>query len=169
MSASLCWMKPGPRKRTSRERCPQCDALVYGLGQHFRWQHGVSLADWLVASEPRYCVTCGGLIMPDRRLEAMRYRTRVHCGVECQAKFQIGERHPNYKGGTVRPDGYRQMHKDGRLSREHRLIMEAALGRRLETREHVHHINGEKLDNRLENLQVLDIREHARLHQRLKH
>lgn len=46
----------------------------------------------------------------------------------------------------------------------HRLVVEQALGRKLQTREHVHHVNGEPLDNRLANLVVMDIDEHGKKH-----
>lgn len=46
----------------------------------------------------------------------------------------------------------------------HRVIVENSIGRLLLDSEVVHHINGDKKDNRIENLTVLDAGDHVRLH-----
>jgi hypothetical protein len=51
-----------------------------------------------------------------------------------------------------------------RYIKRSRLLMARSLGRCLTTEEHVHHINGDIADDRLENLQLLSASEHAKLH-----
>lgn len=57
---------------------------------------------------------------------------------------------------------------DGKQIEEHRLITERHVGRKLQHNEQVHHINGNKLDNRIENLLLLTNSEHQKLHGEMK-
>jgi Zn finger protein HypA/HybF involved in hydrogenase expression len=59
---------------------------------------------------------------------------------------------------------YRQIKVKGRRILEHRYVMEVALGRPLLRSEQVHHINHDRLDNRLDNLELVTVREHAERH-----
>lgn len=54
----------------------------------------------------------------------------------------------------MRRDGYISHNIKGRIVKEHRLVMEKHLGRRLERYEVVHHKNGVRGDNRFENLEL---------------
>ena len=55
-----------------------------------------------------------------------------------------------------------------RIERAHRLVIENKIGRRLKTDEVVHHINENKSDNRIENLELMTREEHTSHHSNLR-
>lgn len=63
--------------------------------------------------------------------------------------------------------GYLIRTVNGENQKQHRWIMERILKRKLNIKEHVHHINGIKIDNRPENLEIMNHSDHSSYHGRL--
>lgn len=98
------------------------------------------------------CQDCG---------KGISYNSETLRCLDCYRLFACRENSPLFKGDEKIRDGYRliwapeneRKNKRG-YALEHLVVMEKSLGRAVSVFETVHHKNGDRLDNRLENLEL---------------
>jgi MinD superfamily P-loop ATPase len=116
------------------------------------------------------CKTCGVIF----KVKPYRKSTAHFCSHECHSESQVftKEHNPKWNNGRCSANGYIMIlcpehpfaNRRGYIY-EHRLVMEQYFGRYLLQEEIVHHINGIKTDNRIENLKLfLTTAHHTKLH-----
>ena len=106
------------------------------------------------------CVLC----LKDFRVPTYRAEKAKYCSRSCLAKIHLEQFSQFRFKATGKPKHiYKTITIDGKQIREHRYVMEKHLNRKLESWEHVHHINGDSNDNRLENLAVLSNSAHQKI------
>ena len=105
------------------------------------------------------CAECGKLFRPARA-------TSTYCSRACSWANNGGQ-NKKPESWWISAKGYvqgRVWKGDARQhTKFHRLMMEQHLGRALLPDEDVHHLNGDKADNRIENLQVISHGAHSTL------
>lgn len=114
------------------------------------------------------CLCChGGFFAKNPYWE----KIRKFCSTKCMGTFYSksgfvrGPRNGHWKGGISNFNGYRIIsHGKDTNKLQHRKVMEKYLGRNLLATEIVHHKNGIKNDNRIENLEIMTRQEHIKHH-----
>lgn len=143
-SKGTCSVCGGPCKVSSK-RCQQCVLKAGKLA--------------------KICAACGGEKSPS-------HRSKFCCS--CAIKNETGEHSASWKGGIKKSDGYVfvyapnhprvQNSKRGRSRRyvaEHILVWERTHNKPLPTDWCIHHLNGIRHDNRIENLIALPLKKHS--------
>jgi len=96
---------------------------------------------------------CGNISFPTKN--KLLNNETLSCG--CYRKDRLGEKNPSWKGGKyIDKNGYYYIRVGNKYEYEHRVIYENHFNVKLNQEQTIHHKNGDRLDNRIENLEIWD-------------
>jgi len=148
-----------PKKQRVKIKCPNCKKMFEVIETQVNKRKFCS----------KKCQTTGKF-NPNFGNHTIPWNTGLKHSEESKIKMSLAKKgKPSNrlnKGKWFIQDGYRCIRRDGLLLREHRITMEKYLGRKLKSNEIVHHINENKLDNRIENLKIMSPSEHISNHKK---
>jgi hypothetical protein len=91
-------------------------------------------------------------------------RPKNFCNQTCFHRFSQGANHSCAETNKTSTQGYKVVGFGKNRHPEHRVIAEKVLGRTLKRNEVVHHIDGDKTNNKNSNLLICDVAYHQWLH-----
>lgn len=107
------------------------------------------------------CPVCGKQFRKNNPKDGV---ARKHCSIECYNKIRKINL-PKYSYPKKEKKNYQTKKIQGKVILKHRWVMEQHLGRKLSRHEVVHHIDGDRHNNNIENLMVMTQSEHLKLEQ----
>lgn len=175
--------------------CGDYNDICYPSHQHHRWRKMSGWNRGVRTGEKKVCLVCGKEFYahPYRAKEAKycshncyhiatrkpnnyickncgkefeaKTKNRIFCSVSCVYEYKRNKP----RVATLGNDGYKTVwFSDGSGMKEHRYIMEQILGRKLDRDEIVHHKDGNRANNNIDNLVLMTRGEHSKLHRRLE-
>ena len=149
----------------------QCDDCGF-IGERQWHNHQRSIKKW---GTKTYCRGCASKLTGKEKCGRAAWNKGKKLPPE-----KKGENHSSWKGGSyISYDGYRMVYVPNpreevksnweHYRKEHVLVMERYLGRKVRVDEIIHHIDGDKLNNSIDNLDIMrKIKKHRQIHQSLQ-
>lgn len=144
--------------------CGEVRSTTRAVGGHIK-KHGLTSRNYYETYFPSTCIGCGKVRRIARKSVA-RSVQRSWCSRRCRNRALYKGRHVSKQGYVIlnltefsdlrdhQLAAAMAFQMGGRAVLEHRIVMARYLGRPLQSWEQVHHRNGNRQDNRLENLEL---------------